>query len=172
MAVVLRQLMEVCPPEFRDKRDPYGWTPLHILASNRDANRIRPGMIATLCKARADPDQVKGRHNQTPLMCAVSTAHQPAADMLILYGADVNKETTENTTMFDMAWHNREMRSWVADMGVGEGAGVSGSGRLLLAVCRYGNKPALPVAKVGETIVGRIGWRCSIGRMCNISGIR
>jgi len=92
--------------------------------------------------------------------------------MLILYGADVNKETTENTTMFDMAWHNREMRSWVADMGVGEGAGVSGSGRLLLAVCRYGNKPALPVAKVGETIVGRIGWRCSIGRMCNISGIR
>ena len=139
MALVLRQLMHVCPPAFVDKTDCYGWHPLHILANNKDPNKVRPGMIGSLCKAKAHIDVTKKR-GMTPLMCAVGTGHQGAADVLILQGADVHLESDEGTTMFDMAWHNKEMRTWVAELGVGEGAGVSGSGRHVLE-CNCGDKP-------------------------------
>ena len=128
MALVLKQLLKVCPAEFVDTRNKYDWTPLHILASNQEPNRVRPGMIASLCGANAKIDAAKKR-GVTPLMCAVSTGHHGAADMLILQGAAVDLETDEGTTMWDMAWHNKEMRNWVASLGVGEGAGVSGTGR-------------------------------------------
>ena len=154
MAVVLRQLMQVCPPGFADKADCYGWYPLHIVANCKEVNRVRPGMIATLCKANAQIDVTK-KHGMTPLMCAVSTGHKGAADMLILQGADVDLENDEGATMFDMAWHNRNMRDWVAAMGVGEGAGVSGSGRHLL-VCKFGDKPVFLVVVIGETMVGLV----------------
>ncbi len=129
MALVLRQLIEVCPADFRDKRDKYGWAPLHILANNADTNGVRPGMIRTLVEARADPDVRKAR-GQTPLMSAVNTCHKAAATELILQGADPYLENDEDTTCLDMAWHNRAMRDSVAQLGVGEGAGVSGTGRL------------------------------------------
>jgi hypothetical protein len=64
----------------------------------------------------------------------VSTGHHRAADMLILQGAAVDLESDEGTTMWDMAWHNKEMRNWVASLGVGEGAGVSGTGRFFSCV--------------------------------------
>ena len=154
MAVVLRQLVEVCPPDFADKADRYGWYPLHILANNKDVNKVRPGMIATLCKAGAQVDVTK-KNGMTPLMCAVSTGHKAAADILILQGADASRENDEGTTVFDMAWHNSEMRDWVSTMGIGEGAGVSGSGRHLL-VCKFGDKPGLLVVVMGETKVGLV----------------
>jgi ankyrin repeat protein len=130
MAVVLQQLLEVCPYNFVDKTDCYGWSPLHILANNVDAHRIRAGMIATLCKAGAKVDTTKKR-GVTPLMSAVSTGHKGAATNLLRYGADVNLETEEGTTIWDMAWHNKNMREWAEDVGVGQGAGVSGTGRHL-----------------------------------------
>ena len=132
MGLILRQLLQVCPVNFADKADPYGWSPLHILANNIDKNGVRPGMIATLCKFRANIDCTKAR-GMTPLMCAVSTGHKGAADMVIIQGADVYLANQEGTTMVDMAWHNTEMKDWVSSMGVGAGAGVSGTGRRLKA---------------------------------------
>ena len=129
MAVVLRQLVQMCPPDFADKADAYGWYPLHILANNKDEHRVRPGMIATLIKAKARVDVTKKR-GMTPLMCAVSTSHKGAADMLILQGADLSLESDEGATIYDMAWHNKDMRDWVGELGIGAGAGASGSGRL------------------------------------------
>lgn len=148
MAVILRQLVAVCPSNFVDRADPYGWYPLHILANNKEPNMVRPGMIATLITARAKPDVTKAR-GMTPLMCAVSTGHKGAADMLILQGADAFLESDERVTCFDMAWHNSDMRQWVGQMGVGEGAGASGTGRHVLE-CNCGDKPvALKVVLKG-----------------------
>lgn len=129
MGVVLKQLLRMCPIEFRDKRDKHGWTPLHILASNIDSNLVRPHMIRTLCNANAEVDPVKKR-GQTPLMCAVNTSHQAAAEMLIMFGADAFKENDEGTSLYDMAHHNKNVQAWVQTLGVGPGAGVSGTGRL------------------------------------------
>ena len=134
MAVVLRQLVEVCPADFVNRPDKHGWYPLHILANNKDRFGVKPGMISTLCKANADVDVTKGK-GMTPLMCAVSTAHIGAADVLLLHGADVHQVNDEGTSAHDMAWHNRTMRDWCAEMGSGEGAGVSGSGRLMKVIC-------------------------------------
>lgn len=162
MGIVLKQLLAVCPPAFADKADKYGWYPLHILANNRDESRVRPGMIALLCKAKANVDVTKKR-SMTPLMCAVSTGHQSAADVLILHGADVHLESSEGATMFDMAWHNSVMRQWVSEIGGGEGAGVSGSGRLLF-VCRFGDKPVLFLLNLCFRVFGKtegfalMGW--------------
>lgn len=139
MAQVLRQLLSVCPADFVGKKDRHDWSPLHILANNRDSCGVKPGMIAMLCRARADVNVTKGK-GMTPLMCAVSTAHVGAADVLVLQGADINQENDEGTTAYDMTWHNRTMREWVSAMGSGEGAGVSGTGRLSL-ICRFGDKP-------------------------------
>ena len=132
MALVLRQLMVVCPADFRDKRDKYGWPPLHILARDADTNGVRPGMIRTLVTAQADPDVRKAR-GHTPLMTAVNTSHKAAATELLLQGADPYLQNDEHTTCLDMAWDNRKMLLWVASLG--EGAGVSGTGRLWGDVC-------------------------------------
>ena len=128
MAVVLAQLMTTLPREFGDKPDKYGWSPLHILANNRDENGVRPGMIRTLCNARANLEAKKGK-GQTPLMTACNTAHLTAAAELMLQGADPYSCNDEGTTLFDMSWHNREVRNWVIQLGVGRGQGVSGTGR-------------------------------------------
>jgi hypothetical protein len=162
MALVLKQLLAVCPPSFGDKPNKYGWYPLHILANNRDDNKVRAGMIALLCKAKANVDVTKNR-GMTPLMCAVSTGHQNAADVLILQGADVHLESSEGTTMLDMAWHNSSMKHWAAEIGVGGGAGVSGSGRLPF-VCRFGDKPVLILLSLFFRVVAKMegfalmGW--------------
>jgi hypothetical protein len=133
MALVLKQLLLVCPAEFGDKPDKYGWYPLHILANNRDDNAVRPGMIRMLCAAKADLEAKKGK-GQTPLMSAINSAHEAAANELVSQGADPYAENDEGTTCRDMAWHNKKMRSWVSELGVGDGAGVSGSGRLYSVV--------------------------------------
>jgi ankyrin repeat protein len=133
MAMVLRQLVQVCPPGFADKADGFGWYPLHIVANCTDEHRVRPGMVVTLVKAQADVNKTKKR-GMTPLMCAVSTGHISCADILLLQGADPNQENEEGVSMYDMAWHNKHMQDWVSALGVGEGAGVSGSGRLYLNV--------------------------------------
>lgn len=80
------------------------------------------------------------KNAQTPLMTAINTASRDAASMLIQYGADPYKANAEGTTCYDMAWHNKAMRSWVAELGVGEGTGVSGTGRFHI-LTRHGRKP-------------------------------
>ena len=131
MALVLQQLIEVCPDEYVNMRHKYGWYPLHMLASSKDHNNVRAGMIRSLCEARADVEVVKGRANQTPLMAAVNTGHMAAARELTRWGADPYKRNAEGTTILDMAWHNAEMGDWARSVGQGKGHGVSGKGRLL-----------------------------------------
>ena len=99
MAVVLVQLMDILPREFADKKDQYGWSPLHTVASNLDRNRVRPGMIRTLAVARANLETTKGR-GQTPLMTACNTGHLDAAIQLIREGADPYRENDEGTSLF------------------------------------------------------------------------
>ena len=132
--MLLRQLLEVCPDDFINRPDKHGWFPLHILANNKDRFGVKPGMISVLCKANADVNVAKGK-GMTPLMCAVSTAHIDAADVLLLHGADINQANDEGTTAYDMTWHNRPARDWCAEMGSGAGAGVSGSGRFISVIC-------------------------------------
>lgn len=131
MGLVLYQLLSACPPDFADKADKYGWSPLHILANNKDPNQIRQGMIRSLCDARANLEAVKGKAQQTPLMTAVASGHKAAVQELLWQGADPYAENREGTTIRDMAWANRELRDLVSQIGVWDGAGVSGSGRLL-----------------------------------------
>ena len=59
MSLILKQLLKVCPPDFVDKRNKYDWNPLHILANNKNPNKVRPGMIASLCSANAQTDAAK-----------------------------------------------------------------------------------------------------------------
>ena len=130
MALVLRQLLAVCPNEFVNRADPFGWYPLHKLANNRDEYLVRPGMIRQLVDARAAVD-VEKKRGQTPLMSAVNTGFVEAADELVLQGADPHKTNEEGTSAYDAAWHNTKTRNWCRTLGVGAGAGVSGEGRLL-----------------------------------------
>ena len=142
MAIVLRQLLAVCPPGFGDKPDAYGWSPLHILANNRDSHKIRSGMIGLLCAFGADVEATKGR-GKTPLMCAINTAHTEAADELVLQGADVNKTDDEGVSAMNMAWHNAEMRDWVEKMGVEAGNRCTGTGRSGGFSNTVGDKPVV-----------------------------
>ena len=129
MSQVLRQLLEVVPQELVNRKDAYGWFPLHRLANGKDVHNVRPGMIRQLIVARADVD-IEKKRGVTPLMSAVSTGFIAAADELMLQGADIYKTNDEGTTIYDAAWHKKGMREWCRRLGVGEGAGVSGSGRL------------------------------------------
>ena len=155
MAAVMAQLVELVPAEFLNRPDPYGWSPLHILANVPDEHAVRPGMMKTLVAARAEVDPVKGR-GQTPLMAAVSTANRPAATMLFNLGADVYRLNDEGTSVLDFAWHNRKMRDWAKTLGVGAGAGVSGEGRLSVvhfgSILDYGEKPACLLCSKRESI--------------------
>lgn len=146
MALVLHQLLQVCPKEFGDKPDKHGWSPLHILANNNDDCNVRPGMIATLCQHGVVVDCTKKR-SMTPLMTAINTAHKAAADVLLMHGADPYKANSEGTTCYDMAWHNRKLRDWVSQIGVGQGTGVSGSGRFFY-IDIFGEKPVVVVVAV------------------------
>ena len=134
MALVLKQLLLVCPDGYGDRPDRHGWYPLHRLASNSDTNGVRAGMIRTLCEAGATLEVRKGR-GQTPLMAAVATSHRAAADELVQQGADPYATNDEGVTCLDAAWHNRQMSNWARQLGIGQGAGVSGTGRLHFTCC-------------------------------------
>ena len=129
MAVVLRQLVALLPATFLDARDPYGWHPLHIIANNPDANRIRPGMIRTLCLARCEIDPRKN-HEMTPLMSAIATSHVAAADELVLQGANIQLKNKAGSTAYNQAWHNNTMTQWARQLGIQDGNPVTGEGRL------------------------------------------
>ena len=129
MAAVLSQLLQVVPQQFVDMPDKYGWSPLHILANVNDEHRIRPGMLRQLVTAKANVDPVKGA-GQTPLMGACATGNLDAAKQLFQLGADIYAANSEGTTVYDYAWNNSKVRNWLKDLGVGKGAGVSGTGRL------------------------------------------
>ena len=130
MAVVLMQLLEVIPAEFVNSADPYGWYPLHKLGNNRDKHGVRFGMIRTLCEAAALVD-VEKKRGRTPLMSAVNTEFEEAADELMLQGADVYRTNDEGVSIYDAAWHREKTRRLVRKLGAGKCAGVSGEGRLL-----------------------------------------
>ena len=133
MAVVVRQLLRLCPEEFRDKRDKHGWHPLHILSSGCDRTQpdIRPMLIRSLCQAGCEIDPKK-RRDMTPLMVAVSTACMEAADELINNGADVNLCNAQGTSVLDQAWHNGVADDWLQAHGCTYGRGVTGAGRQLV----------------------------------------
>ena len=130
MAAVLSQLLQVVPQQFVDMPDKYGWSPLHILANVKDEHRIRPGMLRQLVNAKANVDLIKDIAGQTPLMAAVATGNIPAATELFHLGADIYAENEEGTSVLDYCWHHNKMKKWLKDLGVGKGAGVSGTGRL------------------------------------------
>ena len=155
MAAVLSQLLLVVPQQFVDMPDKYGWSPLHILANVNDEHRIRPGMLRQLVNAKANVDPVKGA-GQTPLMAAVATGNIDAATELFHLGADIHAENLQGTTAYDYAWNNSKMRNWLKDLGVGKGAGVSGTGRLFRgdvfeSTQHCGEKPAFFISKNKST---------------------
>ena len=128
MAQVLQQLVAVVPHSYIDTRDPYGWHPLHIIANNPDPGCIRAGMIRTLCLARCEIDPVKN-NDMTPLMCAIATAHEAAADELLLQGANILLQNRDGSTAYNQAWHKTTMRDWATQAGAEDGNPVTGKGR-------------------------------------------
>ena len=128
MAQVLQQLVAVVPRDYLDKRDPYGWHPLHIISNNPDEGAIRAGMIRTLCLARCEIDPRK-RNEMTPLMCAIATSHVAAADELLLQGANIQLANGDGSTAFNQAWHNKVMEQWAWRAGSEYGVEVTGRGR-------------------------------------------
>ena len=160
MAAVLSQLLQVVPQQFVDMPDKYGWSPLHILANVKDDHRIRPGMLRQLVNAKANVDPVKGAAGQTPLMAAVATANIAAATELFHLGADIYAENEEGTTVVDYCWHHNKMKNWLKDLGVGKGAGVSGTGRLFRgdvfeSTQHCGEKPSFFISKNKSTTLAK-----------------
>lgn len=88
-------------------------------------------MIAILIKGGANTECTKGNRAQTPLMTAINTAHLKAVEVLLCHGADLSKCNAEGTSCWDMAWHNREVQVLFESLGVAQGKGVTGTGRLL-----------------------------------------
>ena len=152
MALVLRQLLAMAGPslatELANRKDQYGWAPLHRLCSGgKDHSQAaRAGMVAQLCQAMADVEATK-KKGVTPLMVVAATSQFAQAIVLMENGADPNNCDTEGATCLDMAWNNRAMQKTLTDTAARIGAGVSGSGRQRAYTCIYtdacGEKPAL-----------------------------
>ncbi len=126
MGLVLRQLLLVCPREFCNARDPWNWTPLHVLAGGRGPSR--QGMAEQLCLANADVLAVEGR-NMTPLLVAASVGNVEVARALLAHGSDPYAETAEGATAADLAWADTDMQDLLRQDGVMWGTGPTGSGR-------------------------------------------
>ena len=92
---------------------------------------MKAGMIDILIKGGANIECTKGKGAQTPLMTAINTAHLKAVEVLLCHGADLSKCNAEGTSCWDMAWHNREVQVLFESLGVAQGKGVTGTGRLL-----------------------------------------
>jgi ankyrin repeat protein len=88
-------------------------------------------MIEILCSHGAIVDCTKKRA-QTPLMTAINTAHLKAVEVLLCHGADLSRCNAEGTSCWDMAWHNREVQVLFESLGVAQGKGVTGTGRLAI----------------------------------------
>ena len=116
MALVLRQLLAMAGPslgtELANRKDQYGWAPLHRLCSGgKDHSQAaRAGMVAQLCQAMADVEVTKNKE-VTPLMVAAATSQFSPAIVLMENGADPNKRDKEGTTCLDMAWNNKKMQN-------------------------------------------------------------
>ena len=148
MALVVRQFLAMVPEkqELVNRKNQYGWAPLHILCSGGSQQEACAGMVAQLCQAKADVEVTK-KNGTTPLMVAAATSQFAQAEALMENGADPNNCDTEGATCLDMAWNNRAMQKTLTDTAARIGAGVSGSGRQRAYTCIYtdacGEKPAL-----------------------------
>ena len=65
MALILRQLLLLCPSSHVSQRSKYGRSPLHIVANNSDENQVRPGMIRSLAQAKAFLEERLGTSLET-----------------------------------------------------------------------------------------------------------
>ena len=152
MALVLRQVLAMVDPskkkELANRKNKWGWAPLHILSSGgrQNSQAARAGMITQLCNAKADVEVTKNK-GATPLMVASATSQFAPAIARMENGADPNNCDTEGATCLDMAWNNKEMQKILTDTAARVGEGVSGSGRQRASTCIYtyacGEKPAL-----------------------------
>ena len=152
MALVLRQLLAMAGPslgtELANRKDQYGWAPLHRLCSGgKDHSQAaRAGMVAQLCQAMADVEVTKNKE-VTPLMVAAATSQFAQAEALMENGADPNNCDDSGASCLDLAWNNRKMQKLLTDTAARLGAGASGSGRQRAYTRIYtdacGEKPAL-----------------------------
>ena len=131
MALILVQLLELCPGGFVNAPNKYGWAPLHILANGKDKHGVVGGMVRNLIRARADV-AIKRARGMTPLHVAASTGNESVASALMALGADPSQPNDEGTTALDLAWNNRSVYNVLSDAGSAEGVGATGTGRLLL----------------------------------------
>jgi ankyrin repeat protein len=113
MAVILSQLLQVCPKTFGDRPDSYEWAPLHVLASFQDPYDVKPGMIATLCRHGAQVDCTRGDLKETPLMLAIRAGNTDAAEVLMRYNADIDKENGRGASSLSMAKRDKDLENWV-----------------------------------------------------------
>ena len=102
-----------------------------MLANNKDKNNVKAGMIENLCRHGANVECAKGKHEQTPLMIALSMAHSKAVEVLLCHCAELGKCNAEGTSCWDMAWH-KEMQLFFESLGIGKGRGVTGTDKLLI----------------------------------------
>ena len=148
MALVLRQLLAIVPEKEKlvNRKNQYGWAPLHILCSGGVCQEARAGMVAQLCQAKADVEATK-RNGTTPLMVASATSQFLQAEALMLNGADPNNCDENGQTCLDLAWNNQKMQQLLVDTAAELGHGVSGVGRqrayTRIHTDACGEKPAL-----------------------------
>ena len=113
MAIILYQLLKVCPKTFGDRPDKFGWAPLHVLASTQDAADVKPGMIATLCRHGAHVDCTRGDLKETPLMLAIKAGNIDAAEVLLRHNADIDEANSRGDTSLQMALRNKDLHDWI-----------------------------------------------------------
>ena len=75
MAFILMQLLEVCPAEFVDKPNQYGWAPLHIFANGKNQPETRAGMAQQLLQAKADPNVLRKKRYDAAARGSVHYQH-------------------------------------------------------------------------------------------------
>ena len=89
-------------------------------------------MLTQLLQANADTTVKRGK-GMTPLHMAVAIGNADAAETLCVFGADPYAINAEGTTSVDLAWNNRVLQDWVRGLGVADGTGATGTGRLATA---------------------------------------
>ena len=129
MAIVLYQLLSACPAVFKDQPDSWDWTPLQILAQNKEkvVPPQRGNMIDMLIRFKADVECRRGPAQKTPLMLASSAGHVLAVERLMLGGADPEATDGNGTTAADVALRNNsDILNLLRGVGGRKGKGTVG----------------------------------------------
>jgi len=144
MEIVGMQAIAVTKPTFLSvrvqSRQAKGWTPLHLLANNKDVHGGKARLIAALSQRKADLELKLDKGEKTPLCMAAASGNKAGCIALLEMRANANYANSEGTTVYDLARANHYdlaeflRTTWKCQ----PGAGVTGKGRFFFSQIEMG----------------------------------